>query len=65
MIEALADYFGAELDKDEDGKYDIDNYDWTSGCYGGKNSWCDRVWFSLKNVVRALEDLCEEDDWDD
>ena len=55
MIEALASYFKVDLDVDENDNYDLYSYDWESGCY------CGGVWFSLKNVVRALEDYCEED----
>ncbi len=58
MIEALADYFGYDYpDIDPDtGEYDLENdYNWISGCYAG------HTWMSLKNVVYALEDLCEED----
>lgn len=67
MIEALAEYFGAELKEKDNGEYDITGYDWEAGCYMGvENSWGENEWLSLRNVVFALEDLCEEDDenWD-
>ena len=58
MIEALADYFGFDYpDVDPDtGEYDLGTYDWEAGCYAGD------AWMSLKNVVYALEDLCEEEE---
>ena len=47
-IRKLADYYGIEIFYDEDGKIDLDSYDWKSGCY------CGREWLSLKNVVNCL-----------
>ena len=48
LMERLADWFGIE--PDENGEYDITDYDWTSGCY------MNHTWFSLAEVVRCLED---------
>ena len=49
VILALAEYFDIEPD-DETGDYDLDSYDWSSGCsFGGG------IWLSLANVVQALE----------
>lgn len=51
LIEALAEYFGIE--PDDNGEYNLNSYDWESGCY------FNHQWFSLKEVVRALSPLCE------
>ena len=59
IIEALADYYGIDLEEDENGNYDISGYDWDSGCsFGG----CDVPWLTLKNVVRCMMNNI---DWDD
>lgn len=47
IMEALAVWFGIE--PDENGEYDIDSYDWISGCYINGN------WLSLGEVVRCIE----------
>ena len=47
VIKALAEYFN--IRPDDDGEYDLGDYDWTSGCYSNG------VWFSLANVVECLE----------
>lgn len=57
MIEALAHHY--RIEKDENGKYDLNDYEWDAGCY--KNN----RWFSLAEVVSILEDYCDTDDWDD
>ena len=51
IMEYIAEYFGIEPDIDDDGNeyYDIDSYDWQSGCY------IDRRWFSPAEVVRCIE----------
>ena len=49
IINALGEYF--EIERNEDGGYDLTDYDWTAGCrfkYGGDK------WLSLANVVEAL-----------
>ena len=51
-IEMLADYFGCDLDTDDDDNYIIDTSEWTSGCSFGS---IDRHWLTLHNVVRALQ----------
>lgn len=45
----VAEYFGVE--PNEDGKYDIDDYDWMAGCYIGS---CGRF-LSLAEVVKCIE----------
>lgn len=57
MIEALADYFGIDVPEKENGRYCWD-YDWESGCSFGNLG----PWLTLKNVVYALEDYCEDED---
>ena len=48
IIEKLAEYFGIE--PDENGEYDLDSYDWQSGCsFKG-------TWLSLANIVDCLAD---------
>lgn len=50
IIERLAVHFGIE--PNENGKYDLDDYDWQAGCsmgFGGK-------WLCLAEVVIALID---------
>ena len=54
IIEALAEAYGIE--PNEDGKYDLNDYDWTAGC-GGFHG--DETWLSLKNVVNVLSDALE------
>ena len=60
-IEALADYFGYDLDTDDDGNYIIDTSEWTSGCSFGS---IDRPWLTLANVVDALRYSFNDEDED-
>lgn len=46
----LAEWFGVE--PNEDGEYDINDYDWCSGCSMGNSSG---IWLTLGEVVRCLE----------
>ena len=51
IIERLVEWFELDYpDKDEDGNYIMDGYDWTAGC--GING----RWLSLKEIVFCLED---------
>lgn len=59
IIEALAEAYGIEP---EDGGYDLDDYDWRSGC-GGFHG--DYTWLSLKNVVEVLAGALEWHDEED
>lgn len=52
MVEALGRHYGCE--RNDDGEYDLNDYDWQSGCY--KNG----RWFSLTDVVNILEQFCDE-----
>lgn len=52
MIEALGRHYGCE--RNDNGEYDLSDYDWQSGCY--KNG---RL-FSLADVVDILEQFCED-----
>lgn len=60
MIESLCDKFGISYpEQDDDGNYIIENsYDFEAGCSMGRGG----AWLNLKNVVRALECYCEEED---
>ena len=47
IMEMLGYWF--ELEPEEDGSFDIDSYDFQSGCYMGHK------WFCLAEVVRCIE----------
>ena len=48
IIEKLAEYFGIE--PDENGDYDLDGYDWQSGCsFKGR-------WLNLATIVECLSE---------
>lgn len=60
IMKAVADWF--EVEPNEDGKYDIDDYDWTSGCsMGGSGT----PWLCLASVVRCFESIIYEYGLDD
>ena len=60
LVEAVADYFGLDYpEKDGDGQYICEGYDWEAGCYG------ENVWMSLANFVEAVEPLCEDEEDED
>jgi hypothetical protein len=47
IMEALAEHY--EIEPDENGEYDIEDYDWQAGCYtNGK-------WMSLAEIVKIME----------
>ena len=47
MIEKLAEYF--DIEPNEDGEYDLDDYEWTAGCrFNGS------TWLNLKNIINCL-----------
>lgn len=48
IMEYVAPYFGIEP---EDGKFDINDYDWQSGCY------CNRRWLSPSIIVEIIQDF--------
>lgn len=50
IMEHIAEWFGIE--PNENGEFDIDDYDWQAGCYvnGGR-------WLSLAEVVRCAETM--------
>lgn len=50
IIERLAVHFGIE--PNENGEYDLDDYDWQAGCSMGLSS----KWLCLAEVVVALTD---------
>ena len=51
IVEAVAQYF--EVERDEEGNYDTDTYDWQAGCYLGSGG----KWLSLAEVVDCIEDI--------
>ena len=52
IMEMLGEWFGIE--PNEDGTYNIKDYDWQAGCYMGDH------WFSLAEVVLCLEAYLED-----
>ena len=48
IIEALAREYNIE--PNEDGEYDLTDYNWTAGCYSNG------TWMSLANIVYTLAD---------
>ena len=48
IIEALAREYNIE--PNEDGEYDLTDYNWTAGCYANG------TWMSLANIVYTLAD---------
>ena len=52
FIEALAEKF--HLHPEENGEFDMDSYDWTSGCS------CNGEWFSLGAVVDVLDGVLDD-----
>ena len=50
IMQAVAEYFGLAPDE-ETGEYDINSYDWISGCY------INRRWLSLEEVVKCIEQM--------
>ena len=48
IMEMLANWFNVE--PNEDGEYDINDYDWQAGCYNGNGKW-----FNLAEIVYCLE----------
>ena len=55
VMEALANYYNIE--PDEDGEYDINSYDWQSGCsFHGSDRW-----LTLSDIVYCMEDFIEDE----
>ena len=52
LIGALADWYGIE--PDENGEYDLTDYDWEAGCS------FDGAWLSLANIVACLTTYCTD-----
>jgi hypothetical protein len=47
IMEALAEHY--EIEPNENGDYDLEDYDWQAGCYtNGK-------WMSLAEIVKIIE----------
>ena len=51
IMEIVAEYFG--IQPNDDGTYDIDDYDWQSGCMHGK------AWLCPALIVKIIEDNFE------
>jgi len=52
IVRYVAEWFGIE--PNEDGTFDLDDYDWTSGCYMNGN------WFCLAEVVGCIEGMVRD-----
>lgn len=51
VVEAVADYFGIDYpEKDEDGQYICEGYEWEAGCYGRNR------WMSLASFIEAIDE---------
>ena len=50
IMELVADWFG--ISPNENGTFDIDDYNWQSGCYMGNGRW-----FCLAEVVKCIESI--------
>ena len=73
LMEHIGRWFG--IDPEEDGTWDIESYDWTSGCsigYGFDERDCRADWMTLGEFVRCMEwfledldpyDFIDEDDF--
>lgn len=49
IMEYVAEHF--EIEPNEDGSYDINDYDWQSGCYHNEH------WLCLAEVVDLIEKI--------
>lgn len=47
IMEVLAGWF--EIEPNEDGEFDINDYDWQAGCYHNGH------WLSLAEIVKCIE----------
>lgn len=50
IMEHVAEWFGIE--PDEDGNFDINDYDWQAGC-----SMMNGKWLNLEEIVKCIENL--------
>lgn len=64
IIQKVGEWFN--LRGGEDG-YNINDYDWQSGCYlsGTTNDYGDMHWLSLAVVVDVVKDIIDEYYWED
>lgn len=51
IMEHVADWFGIE--PDDNGWFDIEDYDWQAGCYLGSG----RMFLNLASVVECIESM--------
>ena len=55
LMRYIADWFRVE--PEDDGTFDINDYDWQSGCgFHGK-------WMCLAEIVELVEHICDEEGW--
>lgn len=53
IMEYVAEWFGVA--PNEDGTFDISDYDWQSGCgFNGR-------WLCLEEVVKLIESICDNE----
>ena len=63
IIEYIAQHFGFEAD--ENGNYDLHDYDWEAGCYAGRRDG-EAIWMSAAEFVRIFDDFaCDYGLYDD
>lgn len=55
IMEYVAERFNIE--PEDDGTFDINDYDWQSGCYFKE------TWLCLAEIVDLIEYICEEEGW--
>ena len=53
IMEYVAEWFGIE--PNEDGSFDINDYDWQAGCYHGHK------FLNLEEIVKLIEFIAEEE----
>ena len=58
IMEKVAEWFGVE--PNDDGTYDINDYDWQSGCHYKNGKW-----LTLSEVVYLIESIMEDMEDDD
>ena len=54
IIQYVANWFGIE--PNDDGVYDLDDSDWTTGC----RDYVTGKWFCLKEVVKCIDGMVSE-----
>lgn len=57
IMEYVAEWF--DVEPDEEGKFDIQDYNWQAGCYHN------HVWLNLAEIVSLIKHICEEEGFED